>query len=820
MAPAPGRKTFPLRRAGGGAFLLASLLVVALALSRSGLTSPEATYLLRDRDGRFLGEVAAPASRGAPRDVEFGYWPLRALPQRVVAATLAVEDRRFFTHPGVDPISLARAAAQDLRHLRRVSGASTLAMQVARMQAPGRRTLLRKGVEALTALIMTWRHGRQAVLEQYLRIVPYGNRIHGIEYAARRYLDKPVDDLSWAETAFLTAIPLAPGRMNPFEPDGRLAAIARGRRILRLLRRQSVLSREEYQLATVEIGRLRIPSHGVRPDSAIHTILRFEEVLRDPEARRRLSGRTVVTTTLDLQLQQKVSSFAADAVAAWESQGAGNAAVIVVDRPTNEVLSWVGSTGYRDERHAGAFDYARLPRSPGSALKPFLYAYALERGTITPATILPDLDRGAGGIINADDLFLGPLLPRVALANSRNVPAADLLDRIGLEEGYAFLRDLRLHEGERPARRYGLGLAIGGLPVTLERLVDAYTAFSSDGRLRDLVWYDGQPLRLPKRVLSEETARQVALFLSDPMARLPSFPRMGPTEYPFPVAVKTGTSSRFRDAWTVAVSTRYVVGVWVGHPDFKPMNRLSGYRSAAELSQRILTSLHRDQCSGLQDLSFPPPRGFRAVRLCGLTGQLPTPACEHIVVEWLRPGQEPVENCTAHVQLAVDARTGLLATRATPRRYVKVQTFVDLPPRYASWQAAAGLPRPPARASSGWLVPRAVPSDAYRLSGVAAPAAPVPLTAGMTSRVRITAPDNGVTLLADPETPRENSTLALHAVADPPVRQVVWYVDGTPFQVADYPYTVRWPLAPGDHTFQARLPYQALASAPVRIRVR
>src|SRR5207244_2611201 len=178
---------------------------------------------------------------------------------------------------------------------------------------------------------------------------------------------------------------------------------------------------------------------------------------------------------------------------------------------------------------------ARVPRSPGSTLKPFLYALALERGAITPATILDDILRTPGDITNADEAFLGPLLPRVALANSRNVPAANLLDRLALDDGYAF-------------------------------------------------------------------------------------PRMGPSEYPFPVAVKTGTSSKYRDALTVAYSTRYVVGVWLGRPDYRPMSRLTAFSSAAGLAQRILGHLHQDQQDGLEDLQFPPPRGYRAVRICALTG--------------------------------------------------------------------------------------------------------------------------------------------------------------------------------------------------------
>lgn len=797
----------PPRRLALAAAAGICLVVAGPAAWRARIVRPEPSLLLRDRNGLFLGEVAL-----AKDQSQFGYWTLADVPPRVAAATIAVEDRRFASHPGVDAIAIGRALAQNVRHLRRVSGGSTLAMQLARLQHPGRRHLLRKAQEAVTALLLTGLHGRDEILRHYLEIVPYGNRIHGIAYAARRYLDKPVEDLSWAETAFLTAIPKSPRKMNPFDPEGRLRAIRRGKRILRLLHDRGELTSDEWKLATREIGRLRVPPRGERPAEAIHAVLEFAGEARKPETRRALAGRTVVHLALDLPLQRRVVQAARDAVAVWEKQGAGNAAVIVVDRRRNTVVARVGSTKWADAEHAGAIDYARVPRSPGSALKPFLYALALERGTITPATILPDLDRGAGGITNADDLFLGPLLPRVALANSRNVPAADLLDRIGLAEGYDFLRALELHDGTIPVHRYGLGLAIGGMPVTLEELVRAYSIFTNDGVLAEPLVWEGQPLPRPRRLISEETARAVTLYLADPMARLPSFPRMGVTEYPFPVAVKTGTSSRYRDAWTAAFSARYLVGVWIGHPDFKPMNKLSGYRAAAELANRVMVSLHADQADGLADLSFPAPRGFSGVRLCAMTGRLATEACEKTVTEWMRKGQEPLEPCVAHVRMAVDGRSGLLATRGTPRRFVKLRTFVDLGPRYAAWSAAAGLARGPA-----WGELRS-PHEA--LSANRTPeSAGASLKSDVTTRVRITAPENGLRVVRDPETPASGATVALKAVVSPAAREIVWWVDGAPFATVAWPYTARWQVTPGAHTFVARLPFVKLASPPVSIRV-
>ncbi len=788
---------------------LGAAALVAVAAWRARFEAPPPTILLEDRRGAFLAEVSARAGE------EGGYWPVAELPARVVAATVALEDRRFWSHPGVDALAAARAALQNLRHGRRVSGASTLAMQVARMQNPGGRSYLRKAVEALTGWFLTARYGRGAVLAQYLRLAPYGNRIHGIAYAARRYLDKPVDDLSWAEIVFLAALPQAPTRMNPFDPEGQRRAVARARRLLDLLRRQNVVSSAEYELASDQLTALRIPHRETRPVSALHEILRFEKELRE-QATWPAPDPPILPTTLDLRLQEQVTGFAADAVAEWDALGAGNGAVMVLDPRTREVLACVASTGFFDGSRLGAIDFTRVPRSPGSTLKPLIYALALDLGTITPASVLDDVQRAPGGIVNADDDYLGPLLPRAALANSRNVPAVDLLARVGIEEGYTFLRDLGIGDGRLPARFYGLGLAVGGMPVSLERLLRGYSVLAGDGRLGDLVWYLDRPAGRPRRVLSEETVRQISLYLSDPLGRLPTFPRMGATEYPFPVAAKTGTSPDQRDAWAMAYSMRYLVGVWVGRADYRPMTGLTGYTSAARLARKVLLSLHAAQEDGLMDLSFPPPANCREVRLCAVTGKVASPLCDRVTTEWFRPRTEPIAVCDAHLRVAIDRRTGDVASPGTPRRFVDERTFTLLPTRYAAWAAGHGVPQPPPRVTRL--------ARLGQLGGVPAPGdlrVPLRQPPGQhrAMRLHVASPRNGTRLLPDPETPPGLATLALQAVVEPPVPQVIWYVDGSPFRLVDYPYEVRWPLMSGEHSFQVRVPFSSVVSSVAHVSV-
>lgn len=782
-------------------FVLIVILIVDTL--RFDINGPPPSYLLLDRHGNFIAELADEGQ-------DYGYWPVKELPPRVVAAALALEDRRFNSHPGVDPLAMSRALYQNITHDRRVSGASTIAMQVARLLDPGERNYWHKLRESWRALMLTTRYGHDEILAAYLRLVPYGNRVHGIAYASRRYLDKPVEDLSWAEIAFLSAIPQAPARMNPFNVDGRQRAIARGTRLLQQLQDTGVLSHAEAELAQKQIRDIHFPRPVTRSTHNLHAIMKLKKVLATGISNNGKEPYRILTT-LDIDLQNRVMELAGAAINQWQRQGAGNAAIVLLDRESNGVLAWLGSTDYFDHEQAGAIDYAQALRSPGSALKPFLYALALDQGKITPATILDDLPTASYGVVNADRGYLGPLLPRQALANSRNVPVARLLNDIGLEQGYAFLRELGLHQDEQDAQRYGLGLSIGAMPVTLEHLVQAYSVLANDGQWRSLNWYTGQPVEV-RQLLSPGTARLVSLHLSDPGARLPSFPRMGSTEYAFPVALKTGTSQGLRDAWTIAYSRRYLIGVWVGHPDARSMHEITGSSSAAELARRVLNTLHGNEKHGMADSSFPPPEEYNKVAICALTGKRATPACEPVVEEWFQPGHEPQQEDDAYLRLAIDLRNGLLAHAGTPADYVEQRTFINLPPRYADWAMQIGLPRPPRAVSMQDKTDSTSLQTRFPKNISVAPY-PSP------SVLNVVSPRDGLNLLRDPSLPPARNTIGLRVEVTPPLREVLWMVDGQPYQLAPYPYTVRWTLQPGTHVIQARSPLSSEISTPIHIRV-
>jgi penicillin-binding protein 1C len=709
------------------------------AFARAELISPRATEIVYDREGVFLTQIAHGESAG------YGYWPLEKMPGRFAAATLALEDRRFYSHGGVDLLAIARAAWNNVARRGRREGASTIAMQVARMQNPGPRGLGRKIMEAATAVALIARHGHEAVLAQYLRLAPYGAETHGVAHAARYYFDKPARDLSWAETALLAAVPQAPGRMNLAREGGLSRASTRAARALDELARMGALDPAQAALAKAQLAAMK-PIAPLRRPETLHLALRYERLAREGRIEAASPYDPRIHASIDLGVEEEVALMARRYLYGFRGAGARQVAVMVAERGSNTILAEVGSARFGGAG-SGAFDFTRVTRSPGSTLKPFVYALAFERGVLKATDILADVPEGASGVNNADGAFLGPMSPRQALANSRNVPAANLLRRVGIEANFHFLHELGLHELEAPPESFGVSMAIGSLPTKLENLMRAYAALADDGVLGDLVYAREQRRAPPRRVMSIDTARLVTSFLSDPQARLPTFPRYGPLEYPFAVAVKTGTSQGYRDAWTLAYSKKFIVGVWLGRADAGTMKELGGAASSARLAHAILVKLHGAKPGDMDGESFPPPPDRRAVDLC--LGRDARENCFETIREWVKPGE---------------------------------------------------------------AAPIAAPSLSASGAGqeMEAPAGPV---------LAIAAPEHNTHIWRNPDQPAALNRLALKLAPGTPGAQIVWYVDGEPFVVAEADQTVFWPLQPGAHRIQARLALRPGASRSVRVMV-
>jgi penicillin-binding protein 1C len=772
---------------------LAVLAVVTLwflsGLNRA-LFAPQPSILILDRSGAYLGEV--PAS-----DDNLGYWPLPArIPEKVVKATLETEDRHFYEHSGVHLPSVLRALYQNITSGYVVSGASTIAMQVARMQTPGSRNIFRKFKEAAEAIYLIDDHGHDKVLRHYLTIAPFGNRVHGIVRAARYYFDKPIEDLSWLQAAFLAGLPQAPGRMDPHKPIGLYRAEKRAKLILETLYARDLISRQELDQALA--SDLRLVDKPCRQNQAMHAVLRWSALAVK-------SGQPIVRATIDLKIQSRVAAVLKKNLEKLKFRGAGNTAGLVVDVDSGEILAYVGSVDYFDKEARGAIDYVRNKRSPGSALKPFIYALAIARGLFTASSELPDirvefpLKTGQAYLPrNITHTFLGPMLLREALANSRNIPALRVLAALGVDQALEFFDSAGVQGVSFSPGRYGLGLVLGNLHVTLEELVGLYGSLSNGGRTLSLKYFIDQKQPKSKRILPADVSQLVTNILSDPMARVPSFRRGSALEYDYAVAVKTGTSQGYRDAWAVGFSDRLLVGVWLGNHDWRRMNHLGGLSGAGLALHQIMDDLmpgyeaHREVLA-----EFPTPKGYLSKSICPVSGKLAGPDCPHHRFEYYAPGSEPYENCPYHRKIKIDRRNGLLASLRCPAKFIEDRVLLDLPVQYEPW----------ARTQHLELAPKTVsPFCGGR-------------PAELKPSVAIDEPKDQSRYFWDPDTPEEFSTIRLAANVWPRTEEIVWVIDGVPVAKVGYPHEFRWPLVKGKHTIEAAMLNRPKSSRPVTVVV-
>ncbi len=567
----------------------------------------------------------------------------------LVAAVLATEDKRFYHHLGVDPLAMLRAVWLNISRGRIVSGGSTITMQLARLNrglTPGPRTLGRKLKEIWWALLIERHNGKERILTEYLNRAPCGNLTEGFPAAARLYLNKSVSDLSISESAFLAALPASPGALNPYK-DPR-PALARRSSILRKLKSLNYIQAAEYNRAALE----PLDLNGLKnPFNAPHFISHLRRGFgpEPPET---------IVSTLDLALQLKVEEVVAETAAVYRRQGLSQAAVVVMSLPERQILAWVGSADFFDAQE-GQNDGVLALRQPGSALKPFIYATALDSGQITAATLLDDRSvdyrapKGSFSPANYSGTFHGPVSARLALASSLNLPAVKLASTTGVSPLLEKFRQLGLESLNQEAEYYGLALALGGGEVNLLSLTTAYAALADGGTWQPATMIMPQPGRAetPRRmVFSPEAAYLVTDILKDPQARETGFGRHSVLATPYPAAVKTGTSKSFRDNWCLGYTSGFVVGVWAGNFEASPMDKVSGVTGAGAIWRRVSDLLVKEH----------PPREFRAPRsvassaVCPVTGLLAGPRCPNHIREIFLAGRKLPEVCR-HNELGAES---------------------------------------------------------------------------------------------------------------------------------------------------------------------
>ncbi len=610
----------------------------------------------------------------------------------LLQATIAVEDKRFQYHPGIDLIALVRALTTNIRAGALRSGGSTLTQQVIRNVYHHPRTLFNKLLEMWYALRLERMMSKREILEHYINRAPYGNQLFGVESASRWYFGKPARDLSLAEAALIAGLPNAPSVLNPnVNPE---EATARSHLVLTRMLEQQLISAEEYGRALEQPLRILPPQANFR---APHLVEMVTHNLRaNPEI-------VSAQTTLDYALQSEIQWLIRGHLATLVKKNVTNAAVVVLENNTRSVRALVGSMDFFDDSHQGQVNGALALRQPGSSIKPFTYGVALEAG-FSPADILADVPTQIpdvhGDYIpqNYDRRYHGPVRLRTALACSYNVPAVRVAQQIGIEALLDRLHQAGFESLAQPASFYGYGLTLGNGEVTLLELTNAYASLANQGRwmpvrlLESVRHLSGaQPLNeqltanlQQTRVVFDECVTYVLTdILSDPVARKPAFGNA--FHFPFRCAVKTGTTKDYRDNWTVGYTTDYTVGVWVGNFNGSPMRGVSGITGAGQIFSDIMMLLHRNN----PPRDFSVPVGLRKLEVCPRSGMLPTRACGKSIIEWFQKGKEPVQRCTVHQTFEVTTESGA----RTPRVYEVFR------PEFSAWAEEERLPRVPANAT-------------------------------------------------------------------------------------------------------------------------
>ena len=562
------------------------------------------------------------------------YWPLHNIPGILRQAFVISEDQRFFRHSGVDWPARLHALWQNLCALRPIRGASTISEQVIRMWHPRPRTLWSRWLEGIEAACLERSFAKAEILEFYLNQVPYAGRRRGVVQAARYFFDRDPDTLSATEMLALVVMVRAPSRLNL-----RKKSVGLSRAVQQLAERlfqNGLLDQGQY--ASINPTDLQT-KEAAPPVEASHFVQYLHQILPPSN----LQDTSRLKTTIDADLQHYVQSILDQRIKDLRNRGTRNGAVLIVDHRRNEVLAWVNSGACLDDGPASWIDAVTTPRQPGSTLKPLLYALALEKGW-TAATLVDDsplsepVGRGLHSYHNYSRTHYGPLRMREALGNSLNIPAVRAIQFVGVANFLDCLNSLGIRNLMQHPDYYGDGLALGNGEVSLLELVRAYTVLARQGIYRPLAYLMTEDSRqhILRRIFSAETASLIGNILSDPEARRLEFGNGNLLRFPVQTAVKTGTSSDYRDAWAVGFNYRFTIGVWLGNLDHQATDGITGSNGPALILRSVFAKLNRLRETRPLYLS---PRLVKS-EICRHSGLSADGHCARLS-EWFVPGTEP-----------------------------------------------------------------------------------------------------------------------------------------------------------------------------------
>ena len=798
---------------GGAAWFLFGDLPAPDALVTR--TLPDTTKIF-DRNGKLLYEILDPLAGRRTRV------SLNELPANFKRAVIAVEDANFYENPGVDVVGVARAFWQYMQEGQIVSGGSTLTQQLARQvlltrEEQGARTVTRKLREMVLALRITQTYSKDQILEMYLNEVYFGNLAYGVEAAARTYFGKPARDLDLAESAMLTGLIQSPASYDPYVNND--AARARQSVVLDLMVKHNAIAASDAQLAREQVLHFKATDKR-EVMRAPHFVAYVRNSLEQQYGADFVNrGGLRVTTTLDLDVQERAQEIVNRHIQELKERtrnenapdyNLNDAAVVAMKPDSGEIIAMVGSADYFDESIDGAVNVALALRQPGSSIKPLTYATAFTMD-YTPATVLSDVpttfqtkENEPYAPQNFDRQWHGPLSLRAALATSNNMIAVKVLEHVGLRAMIDTAKALGISTFDDP-ERFGLALTLGGGEVKLLELTAAYAAFANQGErvepraiLRidtetgtQVKWGADSGKRVPSSV-TPQVAYLITSILSDDYARIPAFGEDSVLKLSRPAAAKTGTTTDFRDNWTVGYTPDLAVGVWAGNADNAPMYRVTGITGAGPIWHDVMEAALR----GVPPNNFVVPDGLVEREICDASGLLATPDCARVRREIFIQGTEPTQRDNAYQALMIDAASGKIWADGCKGPRAR-RVFRMYPPDAQDWAKKKSLPLAPETDCFGRLI-----AGSSNQSAVVSKQS----SENVRPALEIVSPAQNSEYKTSPQLPASSQRVEVSARLNRAVslRHVTLYVDDAAVGEFDnVPYRALWQLAPGTHSARA-----------------
>ncbi len=615
------------------------------------------------------------------------YQTIDGVSAKAINATILYEDKYFYQNSGVDFSALLRAFWQTYVKRERRIGASTLTMQTARLRwRISSATLSGKFEQIFRAMQLARHYSKKEILEAYFNLAPYGQNIEGIAAASLIYFNKTPDRLTFPEALTLSVIPQNPNKRNPSTDTGYKNMVAARDRLF-----HRWISKYPEDTSNALFLDLPLTARALNrmPFEAPHFIQ-----FQNAKLSQWQTG--AIHTTLNLNLQHILEQQIRDYTDKRKDAGIHNASALLINYQTHEIKAMVGSADFFNKKISGQVNGTLAKRSPGSALKPFVYAMAMDEGVIHPMTMLRDAQKRFGGFTpeNYDRKFLGPVFAKNALIQSRNVPAVDLQARLRSRSFHDFLNSAGV-KNLKPAEHYGLALALGGGEVTMLELATIYSALANGGRLHTIKSSSLDKVSQAKQLLSPEASFLTLDILRNnppPHSEVSHFD----SSYKNDIAWKTGTSWAFRDAWAVGVSGPYVLAVWVGNFDGHGNNAFIGRSAAGPLLFSMLHSIFPDQSWTLEHASNTALLNIEKVDVCEKTGDLPGKYCPRTIPSWFIPGVSPIKVSTVHRAIPITNDTGLRGCGiSTEETHLEVYEFWPSDFLTLFQQAGLSLKTPP-----------------------------------------------------------------------------------------------------------------------------